>query len=157
MNVLKATNQSLSLQIAAVKTEKEAMLKKEEEYQHEKKEMEIENNGLKQELSALKQQLSELKAQSIDPSKYKSWDHENILFWIMSLDDGKFKSYEQKLRQNLAEEEVEGNQLNEVNETDIKGWGITKFGDKKCLLRHIQSLVQQNQNAMINEGHTAYV
>ena len=114
--------------------------------QHENKEMEIE-------LNALKQQIQILKAQNIDPSKHETWDYENIIYWIMSLEDGRFSKYKEVLKKAFVEEELKGSDLGQVDINDVKNWGIKPFGDKKALFNHIQSLTKGTEN----EGGTAYI
>ena len=116
----------------------------------------MENNKLKLEIK-------QLQKQNIDPSKYKSWDHEQILFWILSLDDGRFTKYEKKLESQLGEEEISGEDLVDVNENDVTRWGINKFSDKKYLIKSIKQLINNksgNNNYSMNEGSnapTAYI
>ena len=112
-------------------------------------------------INELKDENKELKIKSINTANYKNWDTNDILIWIMSLENGRLSKYEQDLRRNLENEEVMGSHLDDVNEIDVKGWGVVKFGDKKFLSQKIQELTHKNQNiAVANEGAnapTAYI
>ena len=77
----------------------------------------------------------------IDTRNYLNWNDEDILRWIMSLDDGLFNMYEDILRKSFREEGVTGKDLNRVEPLDIKCWGIMDFRHKKSLYEHIQSLI----------------
>eukprot|EP01083_Nonionella_stella_P119497 357243_1 len=95
-------------------------------------------------IHALRSDISKLKLNSMDTSNYMNWKHEDILMWIMSLDNNRLNKYHDHLSQSLKEEGIEGIHLNEVNEMDIKGWGVKNFADKKFLLKKIKELVNQN-------------
>ena len=81
------------------------------------------------------------RGQFIDIKNYLNWNDEDILSWIMSLDNGLFNMYEDILRESLREEAVTGKDLNRVEPLDIKCWGIKDFRHKKSLYQHIQSLI----------------
>ena len=104
-------------------------------YQDEQKEAQIRYSELEQEVKMLR-------LKTLDVSEFMQWEWETVLFWIVSLENGRFKPYENALRDNLSEEKVRGSDLSEVNEVDVKGWGVKQFGDKKALIRHIRNLVQ---------------
>eukprot|EP01084_Bolivina_argentea_P142621 250550_1 len=101
----------------------------------DKKEYELKINELMDEISKL---------QRIDETMYENWSHKEILAWIVSLDNGRFEKYEDELLRNLREEEIQGNDLNGVNEIDLKSWGVKNFKDKKLLLTKIKELTEQN-------------
>ena len=105
----------------------------------EQKEFQLENNDLKK-------QLQEMTLKVTDVNNYQSWDSQQIVFWIISLDDGRFMKYEQLLLSSLKEEEINGSQLSQVNEADVKGWGINNFADKKKLVQHVKLLVNKNNH-----------
>eukprot|EP01084_Bolivina_argentea_P024704 45990_1 len=182
-NVLKSQTTSLNeiINCTLNQTNKLREENKQEKEAHkiEIKGLQQQNNVLGSEISLLKKQVNnlkderkefemtinklkienkELKLKSIDVSKYKEWNYENILLWIMSLENGRYLKYEQTLRMNLKHEEVIGDNLKDVDAIDIKGWGVANFGDKKSLMQHIQRLVNQMGN--VNEGvdvPTAYI
>lgn len=97
-------------------------------------------------IQGLEEQVAALKLKAMDPSSYMEWEWEEILFWILSLENGRYKKYEAVLQQALSEEEVKGEYLGKVDASDVKGWGIKAFMDKKDLSKHIEDLVAQNKN-----------
>ena len=105
----------------------------------EQKEYKLENQSLKQEIE-------QLKLSNINIEDYESWNHEHILTWIMSIDNGIFKRYKDILNKTLSEEDVKGIDLKKVDALDVKGWGIVNFGDRKTLYEEIQSLVHGNND-----------
>lgn len=104
----------------------------------EQKELEIVNQELQTENK-------KLRLRCIDIQDYKSWNYEQVLIWIMSINDGEFNKYKEILDISLKEEGVHGCHLEKVNEADIKGWGIKNFDDKKNLMTQIKQLVNNNQ------------
>ena len=71
---------------------------------------------------------------------HQQWDHNDILKWIMSLENGLFLTYEDILKKSLEEGNVNGKVLNQVEPLFIKAWGIKDFVHQKALYEHIQSL-----------------
>ena len=104
----------------------------------EQKELRMDNHELKQKLETLQIRL-------IDVNDYERWNHQDIVCWIMSLENGRFKKYEQMLIKSLEEEEMNGTYLSRVDVADVKSWGIKNFDDKKDLIQYIQKLVIQNR------------
>ena len=101
-------------------------------------------NGL--EIEALKQEIEQLKLLNINVMQYESWNNQQIITWMMSLEHGRFRKYENVLSKALSEEDVKGIDLKDVDILDIKGWNIVNFGDRKALYKHIQRLINNNDN-----------
>ena len=78
----------------------------------------------------MKEENKTLKLKYIDTSQYETWDHEQVLLWIISLDVGRYVKYKEVLQRNLKEEDVKGSHLKKVNVFHLKGWGIHNFDDK---------------------------
>ena len=125
--------------------------------QKEIEQLRTENEGLRQENIRLKMQF---KAKSLDLSQYKSWNWQEMLQWILSIDDSRFNVYETQLRQMLNEEKPTGDDLGYVTENDIKRWGITNFRDIKIVLQNIKKLVNDenmhNENIKNNNENSEY-
>ena len=124
------------------------------------------NYELEDEHKEMKILIKELKMKTIDETQYQSWDHEQILMWIMSLENGRYKQYHDKLKHELESGQVTGDDLNGMNElNDMKELGITIWKDKKALLSSIKQLQNNNKkisnnnsNNNIDEGvSTAYI
>ena len=71
---------------------------------------------------------------------YIHWDYMQILQWILSLDNGYFMKYKDVLKESLKEDEMTGEQLENVEMTDIKIWGIKTFKDRHRLFEFIKQL-----------------
>ena len=104
--------------------------------------MEMNIAQLKAENARLKEKNKELMLRVLDPSAYMEWDSDAVLNWILSLEDGRFKPYEQELTKHLALEKVRGSHFKDIEEGDVKGWGVHPFDDKKALVRHIRNVVE---------------
>eukprot|EP01084_Bolivina_argentea_P234248 394355_1 len=109
-----------------------------------------EEKEYKMKIEDLMQENKQLKIKSLDKCKYKEWNSDQILFWILSLENGKYLKYESVLSKALNEEVVTGEDLDAVDTSDIKGWGIVQFKDKKCLQQHIKTLISSHNVG--NEG-----
>ena len=123
------------------------------ELMEEQKQLQLKNQQLEEKVKRLEMRI-------FDTGMYESWGWEEILQWIMCIDDGRFSKYEPDLRKSLQEEEPSGSDLVTVNTEDIKRWGIKKFSDIKLLSENIKQLSgkdnhNHNQNIAVanNEGN----
>ena len=97
-------------------------------------------------MDELGEAIKQLKLSNIDNLKYESWDYEQIMIWIINLEHERFNKYKDILTKNLSEEDVKGIDLKTVDISDLKGWGVVNFGDRKALFAHIQQLINPNDN-----------
>jgi len=111
----------------------------------EQKQLVLQNETLRVEIQTLR-------VSSIDMNDYQHWEAKQIISWIMSLENGRFKQYEQTLTESFKEEGIDGSCLKEIDRGDIKGWGVALFNDKKDLAKYIQNLVSQQNIYMPMEG-----
>ena len=142
IEALKGTLQQASDTITQRERENEEFRTQMVQYQEECKEYQLK-------IEKLNQEVKELKLETLDTTKYVEWDCGQILLWICSVDNKRYSRYEAKLQHALEEAEVEGDDLPQVNETDLKNWGIQKFKDQKGLIRQIQQLVRPKDVAKI--------
>ena len=126
-NMLRQDLQRLIAENDGLKQDKQRMDKVIEDLQNERKEMEMELNELRKEVK-------QLKLQNIDPRNYRQWNWEEIATWIVNLDDGAYKKYEENLRIALNEENIDGGCFQDIDGSDIKSWGIVDFRHKKAIL-----------------------
>ena len=106
-------------------------------------------------INELRMENKKLKLKCLDVGNYMKWDVEQIIFWISTLDDGKYVKYLDKLKACLVEEGLSGSDLIEIEETNLKMWGIVNFRDRKDLLKQFKKLTQslpQQQMVNNNEG-----
>ena len=89
--------------------------------------------------------------------EYETWNNDQINTWIMNLENGKFKKYTDILSKSLSEEDVKGIDLKTVDISDLKGWGVVNFADRKALFMSIQDLINPNDNriSMLNKEGAA--
>eukprot|EP01083_Nonionella_stella_P311612 1111666_1 len=71
---------------------------------------------------------------------YTQWTTNDVLRWLMQLDNGSFAPYQQTLARALNNEQIDGNDLFDLDKNDLHRLGIQTFKLKKSLLAHIQSL-----------------
>eukprot|EP01084_Bolivina_argentea_P009280 17363_1 len=96
-------------------------------------------------INSLKKENKKLKMKAMDLSKWQDWNSDDILIWIMSLDDGKYKRYHYKLQKTLKQQEITGDDLASMDATDVKDLGVSAFKDKKSLLLSIKKLVNKKK------------
>ena len=83
----------------------------------------------------------ELKVPLIDQSNYIQWKWENVMRWILGLDNGRFVQYFESLEQSLKEEKVTGVDLKQIDILDVRRWGVVNCMDKQALIGYIQGLL----------------
>ena len=93
----------------------------------------------------LKREMKELRDKLMNERDFEQWTFIQVVEWITNLDNGRFAAYKDVLLASMEEEEIVGRNLYEVNELDIKSWGIKKFDDKKTLMKHIKALIKCNR------------
>lgn len=77
---------------------------------------------------------------------YTIWNHRQIADWILELYDGRFRKYENVLRQSLRKCNLKGRSLKLVNNMDIQDWGINDFEDMKMLQYYITELINSEKH-----------
>merc|ERR1712232_139488 len=65
---------------------------------------------------------------------FESWKSEDVIRWMMSLENAKYKKYEDELSKNVRMENVDGACLSSLDKGDLHRLGITDFKDKKDLM-----------------------
>merc|ERR1712039_6201 len=63
-----------------------------------------------------------------------------ILHWIITVNDGKYKKYEKKLKTTFAEEGINGRAIDFLKESHWKEFGVVNFMDRVELHQHLQDL-----------------
>ena len=108
-------------------------------------------------IKQLEDENTELKLKCIDESKYETWNAQEVVLWIVSLDNNRMSRYKETLLRHLKEEEIEGSHLCHITVDDLMRWDIKNFMDKKFLLQKIKELTG-GRDVNRNEGvSTAYI
>ena len=79
-------------------------------------------------------------------NQYETWKSKDVLNWILSIEDGLFMQYQEKLKAEILNGCIEGKDLSKINMSDIKDLGVSKFADRKTLESHIKKLTNQYSN-----------
>eukprot|EP01084_Bolivina_argentea_P271468 461926_1 len=84
------------------------------------------------------------------------WSTQELLNWILSVEDGRYKIFKDKLSSGFNDEQVNGQNIKDVNEQDLRHYGVNILSDRKDLMKHIQSLVSSPlyQAQVEGENHT---
>ena len=81
-----------------------------------------------------------------DTSNYQKWEINDIIFWIMSLENGRFKKYVKQLKNAFTENDIKGGDLPDITRTDLHvSFKISTFRDRVALEKHFQRLGTQNE------------
>lgn len=83
-----------------------------------------------------------------DTRKYKEWNADEIVMWIISLEDGKFVPYIEQLRNGFVRSQTVGEELPEMTRPDLSvpPFSIDHWKIKKELVSHFQSLTKMNHD-----------
>ena len=154
MKSLRTEKDEQSTVIEGLKAENKRLRDQAVQHQEEQKEAQ-------RTIAELTEKVKDLELKTMDVSKFMDWGWEQIHFWFMSVEEGRFKKYEAVLQEALSKADLEGEDLLSVNPVMIKVWGIKDRKDRMALNGHIQGLVQQNgpdaaaqvdPKANVNEG-----
>eukprot|EP01084_Bolivina_argentea_P281844 482318_1 len=94
----------------------------------------------------------------VEEAEWRIWNANKIVNWIITLDD-EFIIYYTTLRNTLSYENVIGNNLPDINQTDLERFGIASYKHQKQLLKAIKTLVNKypNEKQYHNEGQLKMV
>eukprot|EP01083_Nonionella_stella_P150432 479192_1 len=152
-NVTEMIRRSGKKQRKTLATQNEQLRQRISELEDERKEFEMT-------IDALKEENKRLKLQHLDTDNYEQWSADEVVHWMVSVDQQIYTQYEEKLKAFLKQEEVNGECLVDVEHSDIKRWGISNFKHAKQLLKSIKLLVHKKDDntQILNEGApTAYI
>jgi len=136
LQLYKSENEKLNNRLRQLQPAESAAMKL---LQEERKEKDVE-------IQALKKKVRDLSLLQMDVTKFESWTATQVLVWILSLENGRFEPYESVFDAALTKHQVQGCELKDIEGIDLYEFGMKdSFRDRKCLLRHIQSLLQQNE------------
>ena len=72
--------------------------------------------------------------------EFINWEYDDIIEWIMSLENGVFIKYKEKLTDNLNSNNINGSILMSITLDDIHDWGIDDYNHMKKLFEHITAI-----------------
>lgn len=90
-----------------------------------------------------------------NPALYTQWNVNQMISWIVNLENGRFKGYINALRKGFIEGEMNGDDLPTVEAKDLSDppFNIKRFRDKKDLAKYFQDLAtSKEQGNDRNEG-----
>lgn len=87
-----------------------------------------------------------------DTANYESWTLKQVEIWLYSLENGRFAKYVTNLIAGFRTDHVAAKDLPDLDNGDLKGFGVGLFPDRKSLKGHLNQLRQQNEGAP-----TAYI
>ena len=90
------------------------------------------------------EQKSKPKPQFLNAYGYESWNTEELIQWIMYLENGRFSKYRDIFAKRLLEQRVCGKHLSKINVLHIRGWGVNNFEDNDLLMNKITALINKN-------------
>eukprot|EP01084_Bolivina_argentea_P264608 448262_1 len=88
--------------------------------------------------------------------EYKTWNLEQIMGWIVSLDDGEYEQYKEQLYEGFIKSRIlNGDLLPELTRGDLSNppFNMNEFVVKRNLERHFKSLVHSNMIRCLNNDN----
>eukprot|EP01083_Nonionella_stella_P002509 7211_1 len=80
----------------------------------------------------------------------QEWNTHDLLKWMMAIDNGRYTKYKTILYPALIEEDVNGTNINHVNEQDLRHYGVIGLSDRMYLMQQIQTLFNQGEHQDTN-------
>eukprot|EP01084_Bolivina_argentea_P276155 471148_1 len=68
-------------------------------------------------------------------------DTNDVMNWLLELENGRYYKCKHKLLLGFNNEHVNGANIKDVNEQDLRHYGVNSLSDRKDLIKHIDSLV----------------
>eukprot|EP01083_Nonionella_stella_P148202 468750_1 len=119
---------------------------------HELSKKETMNQQLRAENNRLRKQ------KALNPLNYLNWKYQDIVDWIINLNENKYARYRQTLMDNMKDEEIDGSCLVALTVDDLHRFGIRAFKDKQRILKEIKVLISKQKPRNENEGqNTIYI
>eukprot|EP01084_Bolivina_argentea_P209758 357221_1 len=75
------------------------------------------------------------------PDNYRSWNSSQFLSWINSIDPTYTNKYAAILAKSFAQHNITGQQIDDLDMTDLKEYGIINLTDRKKIYAAIQGLI----------------
>jgi len=85
--------------------------------------------------------------ENINVHNWKEWNHDRIVDWICSINNGELKGYKDTLEKNVPELLESGEDLNLVDKALLLEMGVRRIRDRMTILNHIKGL----PNAHVDE------
>eukprot|EP01083_Nonionella_stella_P041722 113023_1 len=120
----------------------------------------IERKQYEQQLNSLQLKIKQMKNKTMDTHNWRQWDQNEIIQWIVFVDNNRFAKYEKIVRNAFEEQQVTAHDLPHINENDVFNWGIKILCEKKLLCKYIQQLTRKSnhqQTEGLNEDVTIYM
>ena len=77
---------------------------------------------------------------------YMSWDPEEIVNWIINLDEDNYHKYKDALLRNMQNEQINGMYLTNMNRDDLFRLGVTSEKDRERIETDIQIMILDEEN-----------
>ena len=118
-------------------------------------EIESDNQFLENELYETKRNgLRNVDNNQTDKPEIRPWSSDELVDWIVTINDGQFSKYEDVLRESFKTDNVNGLSLEKINRAELRNWGIWSLSDRAALFECIQELI--NENKEYEGGDAAY-
>merc|ERR1712129_249877 len=128
-----------------------------DEFKNEIEILKTEKLSLNEQLKQREIECEQLKQKMIASDGFKNkhlskWNAEEFLAWIFHLDAGKYAKYEKILRTKFAEQSVNGQVIQYLQESHWESFGVKNILDRIELNRHVQGLKKEKQNNNANDN-----
>jgi len=79
---------------------------------------------------------------NVNNKNYETWNDEDIVNWLMCLDDGKYTKYITKISKYLNHNDFNGKNIHLITSYDLFACDINDANDRQSILNHIHTLVE---------------
>ena len=152
---LRIENKQYGQQLEGLKFEEMALRKETVLLEEDCQDIEYEIVDLKQQIEALqkrrKRAMSQNQRVRVNLKEWREWNVDEILQWILTMDNRKYGKYAQTLVDRLSVEKIKGNELHLITEQDLVYFGISNVIDRKEILQQIQLLKSGAHGHIVEE------
>eukprot|EP01084_Bolivina_argentea_P068377 124467_1 len=148
VRLLRVKNQKYSDEIFQLRSDVAAMDKKTKWVDEDIRDIKVEMFNLKQEIFELEKRNKHIlqvnnnfKGHILDYRNWNTWNVNEVLQWILCVDNKLFLKYKEELCGRLLMENIRGNELYLVNDSDLIYFGIVNENDRNVLMECIKSLI----------------
>eukprot|EP01084_Bolivina_argentea_P000081 152_1 len=82
----------------------------------------------------------------VDVSMYKDWNENDVIEWMLSIQNGIFLAFEDEVRNDIINMGIKGKDLIDLNKDVLKKFSFSSFVELDVLEQNIKQLTKQNLN-----------
>eukprot|EP01083_Nonionella_stella_P153131 491547_1 len=92
---------------------------------------------------------------NVDVRTYQKWNMKQVEIWLNGLENGRYKAYIPKLLAGFTNDGITATDLPDLDQGDLRSFGVEQFKDRKDLRNIFQGLKEANEG--MTAAATAYI